>query len=429
MNYQDTLDYMYNQLPMFHRIGKDAYKADLSNALSLDNHYNHPHKHYKTIHVAGTNGKGSVSHSIAAVLQSAGYKTGLFTSPHLKDFRERIRVNGKMIPEETVTDFISKGIAIFDSIKPSFFEMTSALAFEYFAMENVDIAVIEVGMGGRLDSTNIISPVLSVITNIGLDHTEFLGNTLEQIAGEKAGIIKNDIPVVIGEYQPETWPVFELIANKKNSAITIASNVYNVINSNITSNGTQAFTVFKNDVALEGIIELDLLGYYQKKNICTILSIIDNLCELGFDLSSQLVRNGLKNVVNITGLQGRWQVLGNDPLIVCDTGHNKHGLTIVIEQLLKIPYNQLHMVIGFVNDKDVIGILALLPADAIYYFTQASIPRAMDSVLLKEKAGLFGLKGETYITVDLAYQTAKTNAKADDIVFIGGSNFVVAEIL
>lgn len=427
MTYDQVLTYMYEKLPMFHRIGSTAYKANLDTAIFLDNLFHHPHQTYRTIHVAGTNGKGSVSHMLAAILQKAGYKTGLFTSPHLKDFRERIRINGEMITEAEVIAFIEAYQTTFDQVKPSFFEMTSALAFYYFSKESVDIAIIEVGMGGRLDSTNIITPLVSVITNIGLDHTEFLGNTLDKIAAEKAGIIKDNVPVVIGEYHEETWPVFTGIANQRHSPIILSKELFEVKRSVDTNNQKQTFDIYRNGNLVYPALAMDLLGLYQQKNICTVLAVVDNLKTLS--ISKEAIYSGLADVAEITGLQGRWQTIGLNPLIVCDTGHNKDGIAWVVQQLNTVTFDQLHMVIGFVKDKNIDDILALLPTKAIYYFTNASIPRALDANELKTKALNYNLNGECYPSVTLALEAAKKNAKENDFIFVGGSNFVVGEAI
>jgi dihydrofolate synthase/folylpolyglutamate synthase len=429
MTYAEVLEYMYNQLPMFHRIGKIAYKPNLDTAIYLDNYFKNPHKHYKTIHIAGTNGKGSVSHMLAGILQKAGYKTGLFTSPHLKDFRERIRINGEMIPESEVVDFITHSKKIFEEIKPSFFEMTSALAFYYFAKAGVDVAVIEVGMGGRLDSTNIINPVLSVITNIGWDHTEYLGDTLDKIAAEKAGIIKDEVPVVIGEYNEQTWPVFKRVAAEHNTEISLAENLFNVEYSLFTLDQKQVVNVYQGEKLVYPDLKLDLLGLYQRKNVCTVLNSVIELRKLGFLINETAIYDALKETTKITGLQGRWQPIGYNPLIVCDTGHNKDGIEWVVQQIRTVPFKQLHMVIGMVKDKDVSSVLKLLPAHAIYYFTNAAIPRALPAEELKEMAKDFGLHGNSYQTVALALEAAKQNAAKEDFIFVGGSTFVVAEIV
>jgi dihydrofolate synthase / folylpolyglutamate synthase len=429
MTYPEVLDYMYKQLPMFHRIGQSAYKANLDNATELDNYFGKPHRNYITVHVAGTNGKGSVSHMLASILQKAGYKTGLFTSPHLKDFRERIRVNGEMITEEDVIRFIENHREILDSIKPSFFEMTSALAFQYFSDAKADIAVIEVGLGGRLDSTNIITPALSIITNIGFDHMELLGDTLDKIAKEKAGIMKKNVPVIIGEYHQETWPVFEQVEHSLDSPLTLAEKEYNVEYSSLTTDAKQVFTIYKGGQTAYQDLKIDLLGFYQRKNICTVLTAIDRLKTSCIDIPEKAIYEALAQVVPTTGLQGRWQILGNHPLIVCDTGHNKDGIHWVTEQIKTVPYQQLHMVIGFVKDKDVASILRQLPREATYYFTQANIPRALDAGELKEMAVTFGLLGNMFTTVQEALDAAKENAAKDDFIFVGGSTFVVAEVV
>ena len=430
MNYNEALDFMYNQLPMFHRIGKAAYKANLDNANALDKLCDFPHRTFRTIHVAGTNGKGSVSHMLASVLQQAGYKTGLFTSPHLLDFRERIRVNGEMISEEAVAVFITKHKEQFDDLKPSFFEMTSALAFQYFKEEGVDVAVIETGLGGRLDSTNIILPELSVITNIGFDHMELLGDTLEKITIEKAGIIKPGVPVVIGESHPKTKPIFEKFASDNNSPILFADKNYLVSNTKSEDPILQKISVKKAGEESETIYRLDLQGLYQQKNICTVLAAIDVLNgSRNFQIKSHEIKTGLKNASKNTGLKGRWQVLSQKPLTICDTGHNEDGIRWVVKQIKQLKYEKLHFVFGVVNDKDISRILPLLPIEAIYYFTKANIPRALDEHELMQKAGLVGLIGKAYASVSLALEAAKNNSKANDLIFIGGSTFVVADAL
>jgi dihydrofolate synthase / folylpolyglutamate synthase len=429
MNYQEAINYMIDQLPMFHRIGKAAYKANLDNAQQLDSYFGCPHRNYKTIHIAGTNGKGSVSHTLAAILQKAGYKTGLFTSPHLKDFRERIRVNGTMVGENYVSEFITRHQSFFNELKPSFFEMTSAMAFEYFKQSEVDVAIIEVGLGGRLDSTNIITPVLSVITNIGFDHTEFLGDTLEKIASEKAGIIKPFIPVVIGEYNAETIPVFRKAAKEKNSELILAQDKYQSENSFYTPDHKQVFRIISQNQVKYTDLRLDLGGFYQQKNICTVLTAVDELNKIGFPISEANLREALLNVSQTTGLQGRWQILGSNPLIICDTGHNYDGLQWFTKQIEATSYKKLHIVLGFVSDKAIDKILPLLPKEAVYYFTQASIPRALDSGVLKELAQKEGLNGVSYTSVKEAFHSAKKAANKDDFIFIGGSTFVVAEVL
>lgn len=406
MNYQETINWMFNQLPMYQLQGASAYKKDLTNTHLLIAHLDNPQEKIKCIHVAGTNGKGSSSHMLASILQEAGYKVGLYTSPHLKDFRERIKINGKDISEEFVTDFINKHKIFFESNDMSFFEMTVGLAFDYFAKEKVDIAVIEVGMGGRLDATNIITPLVSVITNIGLDHTQFLGNTLEAVAFEKAGIIKPNISVIIGEYTPETKPVFLAKAKECNSEIYFASDL------------------------VSETYPSDLIGDYQIHNKKTVLQTIKILnSQNEFKITPENTKSGLLNVVKNTGLKGRWQQLNVFPKVICDTAHNKNGLEIVLNQIQKEDFDTLHIVLGVVNDKDLDEILPLFPKKAIYYFCKPNIPRGLDVVILKQKAASFELKGEVYNSVSEAYQKALKNAGATDFIYIGGSTFVVAEIL
>ncbi|NTW32506.1 MAG: bifunctional folylpolyglutamate synthase/dihydrofolate synthase [Bacteroidetes bacterium] len=422
---------------MFHRIGAAAYKADLNNTIAICEILGNPQNKFKTIHVAGTNGKGSVSHFLASILQENGYKTGLYTSPHLKDFRERIRINGNKIPENKVIDFVTKHKDGFDKIKPSFFEWTVGLAFDYFAAEKVDIAVIETGLGGRLDSTNVITPELSVITNIGLDHTKLLGDTLEKIAFEKAGIIKNGIPVVIGETQDKTKSVFIEKAKKENAQISFADSHFKVLKSEIvySNNPELHFKIQSINENHKSIFEEILLirsplvGFYQTKNIITVLMAVDTLNTKGFSLSFKNVENGIYNVIKNTELLGRWQKLNDKPLVICDTGHNVDGIKEIISQIELTPHNKLHWVIGFVNDKDVDSVLKLCPKDTIYYFCKASIPRALDENVLAEKAANFGLKGKKYNSVKEALEAAKKAAKLEDMIFVGGSTFVVAEII
>ena len=406
MNYQETTNWMFNQLPMYQLQGASAYKKDLSNAHLLTAHLDNPQEKIKCIHVAGTNGKGSTSHMLASILQEAGYKVGLYTSPHLKDFRERIKVAGKDISEEFVTDFINEHRHFFESNDMSFFEMTVGLAFDYFAKEKVDIAVIEVGMGGRLDATNIITPLVSVITNIGFDHTQFLGNTLDAIAFEKAGIIKPNIPVIIGEYTPETRPVFLAKAKECNSEIYFAADL------------------------ISETYPSDLIGDYQshnKKTVLETITVLNNQNE--FKITSENVKSGLLNVMKNTGLQGRWQQLREFPKVICDTAHNKNGLEIVLNQIQKQTFEALHIVLGVVNEKDLNEILPLFPKKAIYYFCKPNIPRGLDVLILKQKSASFDLKGEVYNSVSEAYHIAQKNAGATDFIYVGGSTFVVAEIL
>jgi dihydrofolate synthase/folylpolyglutamate synthase len=406
MNYSETLDWMFGQLPMYQKQGASAYKEDLTNTILLANHLNNPEKEIKTIHVAGTNGKGSTSHFLASILQEAGYKTGLYTSPHLKDFRERIKINGEDISENFVVDFIASNKAFFEENQLSFFEMTVGLAFDYFRQENVDIAIIEVGLGGRLDSTNIISPLLSVITNIGLDHIQFLGNTIEKIAFEKAGIIKQKTPVVIGEYTSETKPVFENKANEAQSEIFFASEL------------------------IQETYPSVLLGDYQVQNKKTVLQAIRILqSQKQFEISEENIKDGFWNVVKNTGLQGRWQQVGSNPKIICDTAHNKHGLEIVMKQVQREEFDTLHFVLGVVNDKDLDDVLPLFPKNVKYYFCKPNIPRGLKASILAEKAASFGLNGEVFNSVTEAYKMAKKNASESDFIYVGGSTFVVAEIL
>jgi dihydrofolate synthase/folylpolyglutamate synthase len=406
MNYQETTEWMFKQLPMYQLQGASAYKKDLTNTHLLINHLGNSHQDLKCIHVAGTNGKGSTSHMLASVLQEAGYKVGLYTSPHLKDFRERIKINDTPITEDFVCDFINSNKTFFQANDISFFEMSVGLAFDYFAKEKVDIAIIEVGMGGRLDATNIITPLVSVITNIGLDHTQFLGNTLELIAAEKAGIIKPEIPVIIGEYLPETKAVFLAKAKENHAEIFFASDL---ISDNLPS---------------------DLIGDYQIHNKKTVLQTIKILNEqTSFNISKDKIESGLLNVVKNTGLLGRWQQLGESPKVICDTAHNKNGLEIVLNQIQKEKFNQLHIVLGVVNDKDLDEVLPLFPKNAIYYFCKPNIPRGLEASILEEKANQFGLTGKTYHSVSEAYKQSQESATANDFIYIGGSTFVVAEIL
>ncbi|WP_373722975.1 bifunctional folylpolyglutamate synthase/dihydrofolate synthase [Bacteroides heparinolyticus] len=408
MDYQDTLTYLYNSTPMFQQVGGSAYKEGLENTLALDEHFGHPHRKFRTIHVAGTNGKGSCSHTIAAILQEAGYSVGLYTSPHLVDFRERVRVNGQPIPEEYVIRFVEEERCFFEPLHPSFFELTTAMAFRYFADVEIDVAVIEVGLGGRLDCTNIIHPDLCIITNISLDHTQFLGNTLPQIAREKAGIIKSGIPVVIGETTPETKSVFQKRAGEVNAPIYFAE-----------ENGREDYPG----------IEYELKGLYQKKNSRTILTALPLLKEAGYRLDEQSVRRGFAHVTELTGLMGRWQKLQNHPTLICDTGHNVGGITYIVEQLKQQAFHNLHIIIGMVNDKDIQGVLALLPEDAIYYFTQASVKRALPANDLQKLAESARLKGNCYPDVPSAVRAAQEKSLPEDFIFVGGSSFIVADLL
>ena len=408
MDYQKTLEYLYNSVPMFQQVGGAAYKEGLENTLALDTHFGHPHRQYRTIHVAGTNGKGSCSHTLAAILQEAGYKVGLYTSPHLVDFRERIRVNGVPVPEEYVVRFVEEERSFFEPLHPSFFELTTAMAFRYFADARVDVAVIEVGLGGRLDCTNIILPDLCVITNISFDHVQFLGDTLAKIAGEKAGIIKTGIPVVIGEATPETRPVFQAKADEMHAPI-----------------------YFAEDYDREDYpgIEFELKGLYQKKNKQTLLTALPLLKDAGYHIDEQAVRSGFAHVTSLTGLMGRWQKLQDSPTLICDTGHNVGGIRYIVKQLKEEKYHRLHIVIGMVNDKDIRGVLALMPKEAVYYFTQASVKRAMPAERLKELADEAGLQGVCYADVPSAVRTAQKESLPEDFIFVGGSSFIVADLL
>ena len=405
MNYQDTVNWMFQQLPMYQNKGNSAFKKDLTNTINLATYLNHPEGKFRSVHVAGTNGKGSTSHMLASILQESGYKVGLYTSPHLKDFRERIRINGKVISKQAVIAFIKKNKAFLEDNQLSFFEMTVGMAFDYFSKQKVDIAIVEVGLGGRLDSTNIITPELSVITNIGFDHTQFLGNTFQEIAGEKAGIIKQNVPVVIGETHPETESVFKQKASEANSAIYFADQIINEA------------------------LESDLKGSYQVHNIKTVIQSINILKELGFKISKNNLEKGLLNVVGNTGLQGRWQILGHNPKVVCDTAHNKEGLTYVMEQIKKETFNKLHIVFGVVNDKDLDTIIPLLPKEASYYFCQPNVQRGLNAKILMTAFKKNQLLGESYKSVSEALTIAKSNANKYDLIYIGGSTFVVAEII
>ena len=424
MNYQETIDYLFNVTPLFQNIGKDAYKEGLDNTIILDNHFNNPHKKFRTIHIAGTNGKGSCSHTIAAILQSAGYKTGLYTSPHLIDFSERIKVNGEPVEKEFVIDFVKQNKDFFEPLHPSFFELTTAMAFLYFAEKKVDVAVIEVGLGGRLDCTNIITPDLSIITNISFDHTQFLGNTLKDIAKEKAGIIKGKRPVIIGEYTPETKTVFEDKAKSTNSNIIFAEDNKLINGYKQTENG---LLLYKSDKIKDLYGELN--GLYQVKNTNTILNAVYKLIGLGYNIDETNIKNGFRNVCHLTGLMGRWQKLEENPTIICDTGHNIGGMKYIVEQLSRMKYDKLHIIIGMVNDKDINGVISLLPKNAKYYFTQASVKRELPAEQVKKIANNHGLKGEAYSSVEKALTIAKNNAKENDLIFIGGSTFIVADLI
>ncbi|PWJ42405.1 bifunctional folylpolyglutamate synthase/dihydrofolate synthase [Sediminitomix flava] len=419
--FEQTLEYMFAKLPMFQRLGSKAFKKDLSNTIAFCKELGNPHDSFKTIHVAGTNGKGSSSHMIAAILQDAGYKVGLYTSPHLKSFTERIKINGNEIEKERVIDFVAQNESIIEKISPSFFELTVCMAYKYFADEKVDIAVIETGLGGRLDSTNIITPLVSLITNIGLDHTDMLGDTLDKIAFEKGGIIKSEIPVVIGTTQEETTPVFDKIASERSSEIIYADQIYKIENLN---GGT---SIYKNgDVYIENV-NLDLKGNYQLLNLKGVLSTIDAITST-YNIAPENIINGLEKTTTLTNLKGRWQVLQASPKMICDTGHNEDGLKLIVSQLENEDYQKLHIVLGVVQEKDLKKILSLLPKSALYYYCKPNVPRGLTSEILKAAADQVGLNGIDYSEVNKAIQAAKSNADKDDLIFIGGSTFVVAEI-
>jgi dihydrofolate synthase/folylpolyglutamate synthase len=430
MNYSETLDYLVSRLPMFQRVGAAAYKANLNNTLYICDILGNPEKKIKTIHIAGTNGKGSVSHLIASILQEQGYKTGLYTSPHLTDFRERIRINGEKIPEKNVIEFVENHKEKFESIQPSFFEYTFGMALHYFEEEKTDIAIMETGMGGRLDSTNVITPMVSVITNIGFDHTQFLGDTLKKIAVEKAGIIKENIPVIIGESQEELKHVFVNSAILKNAAITFADQIFLLKNIVYASTFDELILdLYKINKIVYAQLSCPLTGVYQQKNIVTAIALAEELIRQGFYISKNNIYNGVKNVVKNTRLQGRWQFLGKNPLIICDTGHNMDGIAHVVSQISKLNFDNLHFVLGMVADKSIGQILTLLPKNAEYYFCKANIPRGLDPNELLKKAGEFNLVGDSYHSVKEAFERAKRNATENDLVFVGGSTFVVAEVL
>ncbi len=438
MNYQETLNYLYQQLPLFTRIGAAAYKVDITNTVELCNALNNPQNNFKSIHIAGTNGKGSTSHLLASILQDSGLKVGLYTSPHLKDFRERIKINGEMIAEQEIIDFVANYKSLFDTIEPSFFEWTVALCFDYFAKQNIDIAIIETGLGGRLDSTNIINPMLSIITNIGWDHTDLLGDTLSKIAFEKAGIIKKKTPVVIGEKQIEIDDVFTIKAHNENSNLVFAQE--QLIVDSFTQKNEGATIKFLPNNLFENEIDAafksenyslncPLGGLYQQHNFTTVLVACQQLIALEFNISFENIKQGFVNIIKNTGLMGRWQILGNEPKIICDTGHNVNGIELIIQQIAMQKYDKLHLVIGMVKDKDINKILALLPINAQYYWCKAQLPRALNEIELQTQAKQYNLKGNAFETVELAFESAKQNASKNDFIFVGGSTFVVAEVL
>lgn len=420
MNYQETVQYLYKCTPVFEHVGASAYKEGLANTIALDEHFQHPHRKYKTIHIAGTNGKGSCSHTLAAILQAQGYKVGLYTSPHLVDFRERIRVNGELIPEQYVVNFVANEKNFFEPLHPSFFELTTAMAFKFFAEMDVAIAVIEVGLGGRLDCTNIITPILSIITNISFDHTQFLGNTLAKIAYEKAGIIKQNIPVIIGETTTETRPVFEAKAKETNSPIIFAADTNEIVASTPTSDGR-----WKYQTRSFGTIEGELGGSYQVKNSNTILCALK---QLGITYI-KAIQKGFGEVCKLTGLMGRWQCLSNSPKTICDTGHNVAGWKFISQQLKEQKYAHLHIVFGMVDDKDIDTVMSMLPKEAKYYWTQATTKRAIPKERVAEGGTAHGLTGAIFSDVPTAYKSALANSSEEDLIFIGGSSYIVADLL
>lgn len=441
MNYQQTIDYLFSRLPMFSRIGAAAFKKDLTNTIALCKHLGNPHQEFRSIHIAGTNGKGSVSHMLAAILQTAGYKVGLYTSPHLKDFRERIKINGEEVNQEFVIHFTEYMRPLIEAIEPSFFEITVAMAFDYFAKQKVDVAVIEVGLGGRFDSTNIITPELSIITNIGWDHMNILGDSLEKIAFEKAGIIKHNVPVVIGETLPETKPVFEKIAAEKNATIHYAKQTRNILSWEWSGRTLQRGPSGPSEQKHELIVEieekgktdhkkyhLDLPGIYQSKNLLTTLEACSVLKNLNYDLDETDIRTGSQKTKRLTGLHGRWEIIHEHPIIVLDVGHNEEGIKQITQQLELTSFHGLHIVIGLVKDKEIEKLLSLLPHYATYYFTQAQIPRALPADVLKAKAKSQNLEGEVYTDVNSALKAAKAKAHNDDLILICGSVFLVGEV-
>nr|NQU92012.1 bifunctional folylpolyglutamate synthase/dihydrofolate synthase [Bacteroidota bacterium] len=429
MNYTETLEYLFSRLPMYQRIGPAAYRANLDNILSFCKILDNPERKFKSVHIAGTNGKGSTSHLIASILQEAGYNTGLFTSPHYRDFRERIRINGNMMPENEVISFVEKWKNDFEKIGLSFFEMVTGMAFNYFAEENVDIAVVETGLGGRLDSTNVIHPLVSVITNIGMDHMHFLGDTPEQIATEKAGIIKTKTPVVIGENQPGIKRVFTDQAHKLQSPISFAEDNFKIVHQFQENGNDPKLNVFYKNKLYFTICQYPLKGSFQIKNLRTALQSIEEINTLGFSISEEQIKSGINNIVKNTNMCGRWQILQQKPLVICDSGHNADGINEVVKNIYTENYKTLHMVIGMVNDKDIDQMMELLPKNARYYFCKANIPRALDEKKLCLQATEIGLIGDSYETVEKAFQAAKDQSSPDDMIFIGGSTFVVAEVV
>lgn len=427
MTYQQTIEYLFTRLPMFSRIGAAAIKKDLHNTIALCEALGNPHTRFKSIHIAGTNGKGSVSHMLAAILQTAGYKTGLYTSPHLHDFRERIKVNGEMVSEAFVIDFTQRIQLQIEQLEPSFFEITVAMAFEYFAKQQVDVAVIETGLGGRLDSTNIITPELSIITNIGWDHMNLLGDSLNKIAFEKAGIIKQEIPAVIGETIPETENVFLQKAKEQQATLLFANDHFSTEEVLMVNNKLQVIVKNKTTGKPQSY-ELDLPGLYQTKNLCTVLTAVEQLQQQGWSISQEQVQTALSHTKRINGLHGRWEVIQEHPTVVLDVGHNEDGMKQIVKQLQFCSFQQLHIIIGMVKDKEIEKVLALLPENAVYYFTKAQIPRALDEMILQQKAKAYNLKGKTYRNVNDALTKAKQCASADDLILVCGSVFLVGEV-
>ena len=436
MNYQETIDYLFSRLPMFSRIGAAAFKKDLINIQKLSDFLGDPHKRFKSIHIAGTNGKGSVSHMLAAILQTAGYKTGLYTSPHLKDFRERIKINGEMVSEEFIIDFTEQIKTISEKIEPSFFEITVAMAFEYFAQQKIESTIVEAGLGGSFDSTNIITPELSVITNIGWDHMNILGESLEKIAFEKAGIIKQNVPVIVGEVLSETEKIFNEVANERKAALSIAADKRQAINwywkkpAGHRSGGHELVVeVAQQHKTDHQLYHLDLPGIYQTKNLLTVLETCSHLQQKGWNIEEQSIRLGLQHAKRLTGLHGRWEVIHLHPLIVLDVAHNEDGIKMLMEQVEVTDHDHLHIVLGVVKDKELEKILTLFPGLADYYFTRADIPRALDALVLKERASEIGLKGEIYPDVNQAIKAALTKASKQDMILVCGSVFLIGEVI
>lgn len=426
MTYQQTVDYLFSRLPMFHREGKSAYKPGLDNMLVLSEALGNPHLAFKSIHVAGTNGKGSTSHMLAAVLQQAGYKTGLYTSPHLRDFRERMRVDGQQVSEAFVVEFVQQALPLIEQLNPSFFELTTLMAFSFFAVQQVDVAIVEVGLGGRLDATNIIKPQISVITGIGFDHTDLLGDTLGKIAFEKAGIIKHKVPVVVGEYQYETAPVFVMRAFEEQTDLYFADRLWTATEVQEQASALCArFSFLDRQLAICS----DLTGWYQIKNIKTVLETLRQLGSTGWNIPDTAILSGLSRVKELTGLLGRWQLINDCPRVILDTGHNEQGIAQIAVQLKSLTYKKLRIVLGMMRDKSLTPVLNLLPRDAVYYFTQAATPRALAARELQENAAQHGLNGKAYDSVKMAYQAALEDADEADVIFVGGSNFVVGEVI